>query len=98
MKDIKKAGFICFGEVNTPYERLAMKHDRAVELLVDLQQPTEVKHISVNTMTRLSSKATNLLLFIRCPPYCCWAAALTNLICKTRANLWLFYKKGKISI
>lgn len=33
MKDIKKAGFICFGEVNTPYERLAMKHDRAVELL-----------------------------------------------------------------
>ena len=33
MKDIKKAGFICFGEVNTPYERLVIKHDRAVELL-----------------------------------------------------------------
>lgn len=33
MKDIKKAGFICFGEVNTPYEHLVMKHDRAVELL-----------------------------------------------------------------
>lgn len=29
--------------------------DRAVELLVDLQQPTEVKHISVNTMTYMDA-------------------------------------------
>ena len=26
-------GFVCFGEVNTPIERLQMKHDEALEAL-----------------------------------------------------------------
>ena len=29
----KKIGFVCFGEVNTPIERLQMKHDEALEVL-----------------------------------------------------------------
>ena len=33
----KKAGFICFGEVNTPYERLDIKHDHAVDTLVAIE-------------------------------------------------------------
>jgi L-arabinose isomerase len=28
-----KVGFVCFGEVNTPYERLVLKHDAALESL-----------------------------------------------------------------
>lgn len=28
-----KVGFVCFGEVNTPMERLQMKHDEALEML-----------------------------------------------------------------
>lgn len=35
-RDIKKVGFVCFGEVNTPYERLQIKHDQAVELLTGM--------------------------------------------------------------
>ena len=29
----KKVGFVCFGEVNTPIERLQMKHDEALTAL-----------------------------------------------------------------
>lgn len=29
----KKIGFVCFGEVNTPYERLVIKHDHAIKVL-----------------------------------------------------------------
>jgi len=29
----KKIGFVCFGEVNTPIERLQMKHDEALQVL-----------------------------------------------------------------
>lgn len=29
----KQVGFVCFGEVNTPYEALRKKHDQALELL-----------------------------------------------------------------
>ncbi len=28
-----RVGFVCFGEVNTPYERLVIKHDHAIESL-----------------------------------------------------------------
>ncbi|HQQ41158.1 MAG TPA: hypothetical protein PLR57_06580, partial [Clostridia bacterium] len=30
---MKEIGFVCFGEVNTPYERLVLMHDAAVETL-----------------------------------------------------------------
>jgi L-arabinose isomerase len=33
MRSVRKAGFVCFGEVNTPYERLKAKHDQAWKLL-----------------------------------------------------------------
>ena len=33
MKHIKKVAFICFGEINTPYERLQRKHDDALAAL-----------------------------------------------------------------
>ena len=29
----KKIGYVCFGEVNTPIERLQMKHDEALQVL-----------------------------------------------------------------
>ena len=32
----KKIGFVCFGEVNTPIERLQMKHDEALQVLSNL--------------------------------------------------------------
>lgn len=35
-KNIRKVGFVCFGEVNTPFERLQIKHDQAVELLTGM--------------------------------------------------------------
>ena len=35
-KNIKKVGFVCFGEVNTPFDRLQIKHDQAVELLTGM--------------------------------------------------------------
>lgn len=31
--DIKRVGFVCFGEVNTPYDKLEMKHDEALDTL-----------------------------------------------------------------
>ncbi len=34
---MKRIGFVCFGEVNTPYERLQIKHDHAVSTLQSLQ-------------------------------------------------------------
>ena len=30
---MKKVGFVCFGEVNTPFERLQLKHDEALRAL-----------------------------------------------------------------
>ncbi|MEG1525634.1 MAG: hypothetical protein RR475_11530 [Clostridia bacterium] len=33
---MKKIGFVCFGEINTPYERLQIKHDHALETLGSL--------------------------------------------------------------
>ena len=30
---MKKVGFVCFGEVNTPFERLQLKHDEALGAL-----------------------------------------------------------------
>ena len=33
---IKKIGFVCFGEVNTPIERLEMKHDEGLEVIKSL--------------------------------------------------------------
>ena len=30
---MKKVGFVCFGEINTPFERLQIKHDAALEAL-----------------------------------------------------------------
>ena len=30
---MKEIGFVCFGEVNTPYERLVLMHDEALETL-----------------------------------------------------------------
>ena len=32
----KKIGFVCFGEVNTPIERLHLKHDEALAQLSEL--------------------------------------------------------------
>ncbi len=32
----KQVGFVCFGEVNTPIERLQMKHDEALGVLKDM--------------------------------------------------------------
>lgn len=32
----KKIGFVCFGEVNTPIDRLRMKHDEALNVLRDM--------------------------------------------------------------
>lgn len=32
----KRVGFVCFGEVNTPIERLQMKHDEALGVLKDM--------------------------------------------------------------
>lgn len=32
----KQVGFVCFGEVNTPYERLQIKHDQALQTLQGL--------------------------------------------------------------
>ena len=32
----KRVGFVCFGEVNTPIERLQMKHDEALDVLKDM--------------------------------------------------------------
>jgi len=29
----KKVGFVCFGEINTPYERLVMQHDHGLKVL-----------------------------------------------------------------
>ena len=29
----KQVGFVCFGEINTPIERLRMKHDEALAVL-----------------------------------------------------------------
>ncbi|MCI8418609.1 MAG: hypothetical protein HFI33_14130 [Lachnospiraceae bacterium] len=36
MKTKKQVGFVCFGEVNTPYERLQTKHDQALSTLETL--------------------------------------------------------------
>ena len=33
MNNTNKIGFVCFGEVNTPYERLQLKHDEALAAL-----------------------------------------------------------------
>ena len=33
---VKKIGFVCFGEVNTPIERLEMKHDEGLEVIKSL--------------------------------------------------------------
>ena len=33
---MKEIGFVCFGEVNTPYERLVLMHDGTVETLKSL--------------------------------------------------------------
>ena len=32
----RKIGFVCFGEVNTPIERLRMKHDEGLEVIRSL--------------------------------------------------------------
>ena len=32
----KRVGFVCFGEVNTPIDRLNMKHDEALSVLMPL--------------------------------------------------------------
>lgn len=32
----KRVGFVCFGEVNTPFERLQIKHDHALKALEDI--------------------------------------------------------------
>ncbi len=37
MNKVKRAGFVCFGEVNTPYERLQIKHDAALRSLAELE-------------------------------------------------------------
>ena len=34
---MKKVGFVCFGEINTPFERLQIKHDAALEALKAMQ-------------------------------------------------------------
>ena len=36
MKESKKIGFVCFGEINTPYKLLVTKHDRALKNLSDM--------------------------------------------------------------
>ena len=36
MSDAVKVGYVCFGEVNTPIERLRMKHDEALCVLQGL--------------------------------------------------------------
>lgn len=33
---MKKVGFVCFGEVNTPFERLRLKHDEALSTLMTM--------------------------------------------------------------
>ena len=33
MDDRASVGFICFGEINTPIERIRLKHDSAIETL-----------------------------------------------------------------
>jgi len=33
---MKKVGFVCFGEVNTPFERLQLKHDEALSTLMTM--------------------------------------------------------------
>lgn len=33
---MKEIGFVCFGEINTPFERLVIKHDGALQLLLAL--------------------------------------------------------------
>lgn len=33
MEKVINVGFVCFGEVNTPIERLQMKHDEALGVL-----------------------------------------------------------------
>ncbi|MDD4311344.1 MAG: hypothetical protein PHW41_02540 [Eubacteriales bacterium] len=35
---MKQIGFVCFGEVNTPFERLVIKHDGAMDALRALEQ------------------------------------------------------------
>jgi L-arabinose isomerase len=37
MNNMIKVGFVCFGEVNTPFERLQVKHDQALEVLAELE-------------------------------------------------------------
>ena len=36
MNKVIKVGYVCFGEVNTPIERLQMKHDEALGVLQGL--------------------------------------------------------------
>ena len=38
---MKRVGFVCFGEVNTPFERLVLKHDEALKELKNLPDYTE---------------------------------------------------------
>ncbi|MCI8853792.1 MAG: hypothetical protein HFI31_09790 [Lachnospiraceae bacterium] len=37
---MKRVGFVCFGEVNTPFERLVLKHDEALKELKNLPDYT----------------------------------------------------------
>jgi len=37
---MKQIGFVCFGEVNTPFERLVIKHDGALKTLGALEDAT----------------------------------------------------------
>ena len=34
---MKQIGFVCFGEINTPFERLVIKHDEAQRSLAALE-------------------------------------------------------------
>ena len=37
MEPVKKVGFVCFGEVNTPFDRLKLKHNEAVATILNLE-------------------------------------------------------------
>ncbi len=37
MEPVKKVGFVCFGEVNTPIDRLKLKHDEAIATISNLE-------------------------------------------------------------
>ena len=42
MDILKKVGFVCFGEVNTPFERLSILHDQALAALSELDADIEI--------------------------------------------------------